>query len=768
MGIIATVLSVFGGHQAVTHSASNAAAAASVAPSAIVATSSAQNPASVSALPTIINQPVIERIIERTVQVAAPSGGYVTQEAFTTAINELSDRFGRIISGSTYPAPASNFGSGGVWNAVALTNRIDHLSGTDLSDITVDGVSGLTDADIPDGITASNYLPLSGGSLTFASSTLLSVFDGAYFGASATSSFDSAGALTLATPLLVSSGGTGANTFGQGWVYSSGGTGALAASTSPTVNYITATSTVATSSFAAPITITGANAAAGNIQVGRLESRDYGSSNSNNNIVLGAGSTGAPNIRLQVDNTAAHIGLNIGGTPASAFTVQYDGSNTYAGIRGRNYQTGSDSTELARLQMGSSGLSVTTDKGFIGLAPSSGVFSLRGATVNTFPGSGAGLEFMFDTDDAVQEATGRGTILSYDRTGSAFKSLRLNAYDTRIQSSSVDVLTITNGGRVGINTVTPAFGLDVNGISIFREVLNVTSAGLSSTASQDLKLYSNNSANLGITVKSGTANVGLSTTTPWRTLSVTGTVGFDGLTGSTGAGSLCLSANREVVYNSGSDSCLSSTRATKHDILPLDLSALDMVTSLQPVSFIYNNDASSTVRYGFIAEDAAAVDAHLATYDAQGAISGIDDRSVIALTVRAVQSLISTISDFADRFTTRELTFTRATGDEITVRKANIQQANVQELCVGSTCLTESQVQALLNQAGQQPSAPSETPQASEPEEPQADEPILPATAEEPEETDSSIPEASDAPPTVPADTPEDIPVTEPVDPAAQ
>ena len=30
-------------------------------------------------------------------------------------------------------------------------------------------------------------------------------------------------------------------------------------------------------------------------------------------------------------------------------------------------------------------------------------------------------------------------------------------------------------------------------------------------------------------------------------------------------------------------------------------------------------------RYGFIAEDTASVDAHLATYDASGTVSGIDD-----------------------------------------------------------------------------------------------------------------------------------------------
>jgi hypothetical protein len=101
---------------------------------------------------------------------------------------------------------------------------------------------------------------------------------------------------------------------------------------------------------------------------------------------------------------------------------------------------------------------------------------------------------------------------------------------------------------------------------------------------------------------------------------------------------------------------------------------------LQPVSFVYNNDASSTVRYGFIAEDTSAVHTHLATHDANGTISGVDDRSIIAIVVDAIRH-------FADSFTTKELTFVRATGDEITVRKASVQ-----ELCVGSTCLTESQV----------------------------------------------------------------------------
>jgi hypothetical protein len=121
-------------------------------------------------------------------------------------------------------------------------------------------------------------------------------------------------------------------------------------------------------------------------------------------------------------------------------------------------------------------------------------------------------------------------------------------------------------------------------------------------------------------------------------LSVTGTIGFDGLTGSTGAGSLCLDSNKQVVYNSASDNCLSSTRATKHDIQTLSLDDLDVVSRLEPVSFVYNQ-GDGRVRYGFIAEDTASVDAHLATYDASGAVSGIDDRSILAILVGAIKRL---------------------------------------------------------------------------------------------------------------------------------
>jgi hypothetical protein len=70
-----------------------------------------------------------------------------------------------VFKNSSYLYPANAGLSQAAINA-AISQRIDQLNNVTITNTTVHGVSGLTAADIPTGITASNYLPLAGGSLS--------------------------------------------------------------------------------------------------------------------------------------------------------------------------------------------------------------------------------------------------------------------------------------------------------------------------------------------------------------------------------------------------------------------------------------------------------------------------------------------------------------------------------------------------------------------------------------------------------------------------
>lgn len=106
---------------------------------------------------------------------AAPSSGSALDDSIAALkgiANQLADTVSSlrgqltgtqpVIVSYSGPAPSTPVST----QTFAQGQKIDQLSGTSLSNITVNGVSGLTDADIPDAITASNYLPLSGGTLS--------------------------------------------------------------------------------------------------------------------------------------------------------------------------------------------------------------------------------------------------------------------------------------------------------------------------------------------------------------------------------------------------------------------------------------------------------------------------------------------------------------------------------------------------------------------------------------------------------------------------
>jgi len=242
----------------------------------------------------VIEQKTVERTIEKIISGLSQNDLDVGISSVRNELNNLNTNLLNKINTLSIQAADQNTA---VYRAVSLTNKIDSLSGTRLSNITVSGVTGLTDADIPDTVTASNYLPLAGGTisgnLTVDGSTTLGSLTlqnatASYFTATSTtaSTFPYASTTAISattastTNLIVSNnstlgtvvsgiwngatigvgyGGTGQTSFGQGWLNSDGT--AFSASTSPTVNYLTATSTTATSTFAGGLSVAGLSVA---------------------------------------------------------------------------------------------------------------------------------------------------------------------------------------------------------------------------------------------------------------------------------------------------------------------------------------------------------------------------------------------------------------------------------------------------------------------------------------------------------------------------
>lgn len=137
-----------------------------------------------------------------------------------------------------------------------------------------------------------------------------------------------------------------------------------------------------------------------------------------------------------------------------------------------------------------------------------------------------------------------------------------------------------------------------------------------------------------------TTQFGIGTTSPWRTLSVTGTVGFDGLSAAAGTvdGVCYNTTTKELEVNSVSNCTVSSARY-KHDIQPLSVDATSILMQLKPSSFVYNGKTNT--QYGFIAEDVASTSPVLAGYDKEGKPNAIDDIGIVSVIVKTLQGVIN-------------------------------------------------------------------------------------------------------------------------------
>jgi hypothetical protein len=245
-------------------------------------------------------------------------------------------------------------------------------------------------------------------------------------------------------------------------------------------------------------------------------------------------------------------------------------------------------------------------------------------------------------------------------------------------SAGTAIATFQSDGEVGIGTTTPRSTLHVVG-SASEPSLTANTKSIQTwswPSGSQLDLTMSNASPYAVSFQtrysldSGTTypmalnplggNIGIATTAPWRTFSVTGTVGFDGLTAGAGAGALCLSANKEVTYSAGA-TCTVSSGQFKHSIAT-STSGIDIVNAMRPVTFEYNaNIGVPGVQFGFIAEEVELLDPRLVVHDAQGLPISVRYENFTAVLARALQEEDVKINMIDVRLATLESLVTSST-----------------------------------------------------------------------------------------------------------
>ncbi len=238
-------------------------------------------------------------------------------------------------------------------------------------------------------------------------------------------------------------------------------------------------------------------------------------------------------------------------------------------------------------------------------------------------------------------------------------------------------------------------------------------------------------------------------------------------------GVVCLSSANQVMKLSGVATCIVSSQRFKHDINTAQ-AGLDLIGKLRPVTFSYNGDTGSLgEQYGFIAEEVDELDKRLVVYGTDGLPFSVRYENMTAVLAKGVQELAARTDFLSSTSTLADITLATSTlptapwygsfanaseglrhqlevlADSIihiyedavyaadgVFKRVFAQEVHSDKLCVtdatGETCITRSQLDALLGGAAasqqndggstepsEPPTDPIETPE--DPESPPAE-----------------------------------------------
>lgn len=167
------------------------------------------------------------------------------------------------------------------------------------------------------------------------------------------------------------------------------------------------------------------------------------------------------------------------------------------------------------------------------------------------------------------------------------------------------------------------------------DLANATAVGNRAAvgASNSLVLGSINGVNFCTLANNcDSVNVGIGTTTPSDRLHVNGIVRVD-ILGNSGSASLCQNANNQI------SACSSSLRY-KNKVDPFRL-GLELIARLKPITFDWKDGGMHDLGLG--AEDVAAIEPLLVTYNKDGQVEGVKYDRIGVVLVNAVKEQQQTI-----------------------------------------------------------------------------------------------------------------------------
>lgn len=397
--------------------------------------------------------------------------------------------------------------------------------------------------------------------------------------------------------------------------------------------------------------------APGNFSVNTSQNISTLSNLTSNGYIKTSGSTGALSVQ------GVPIPIADGGTLATSQTTNgvnyFDGTKITSGTNvsydGTTFQVQGSGTNNTFKIIGSSAVSsgmyfqntnaagqaviyVDNDRG--SFASYGGLLngSQSNVTGNIFGQSRADKVFLF-ADGASSLGLGIGT---------------LTADPIFFGTNNTEAMRITQAGRVAIGSTTPGTGQAL--LISTSTGKNLTLSDGSLTANQwalgtingilyigttSPSTYATNSPSAIQVTSAASTAVGIgATSSPWRTLSVVGTVGIDGLSAAAaGTVTVCIdTTTKELKLGGSAITCAPSSIRYKKDVATSTIGTEEL-TQLRPVTF-YFKKGDNQQQLGFIAEEVYKIDPRLVQLGTDGLPQSLRFDNFISLIVSSVQEIV--------------------------------------------------------------------------------------------------------------------------------